>query len=213
MKKLLLIYTGGIRQDISNEKIYKINLSNVEQDISVNQHLVVNDTFSTAGFDTLIISSIDSVLIGTKYHKQYHYKSFGTYADSGAYVVGVGEVWRYGFEGTSNLGCFSVNNTNLYGSAPFCQITSVNELFINKNKISISPNPFCSQTVLQTDNPLHNAILTADNCFGQTVAQIKNINGQTVVFSRNNLASGLYFVRLTQDSKVIAVGKLVITDK
>ncbi|MBI3502444.1 MAG: T9SS type A sorting domain-containing protein [Bacteroidetes bacterium] len=52
-----------------------------------------------------------------------------------------------------------------------------------------------------------------DNCFGQTVKQIKNISGQTVVFSRDNLASGLYFVRLTQDSKIIAVDKFVIADK
>ncbi|MBI3502046.1 MAG: T9SS type A sorting domain-containing protein, partial [Bacteroidetes bacterium] len=49
--------------------------------------------------------------------------------------------------------------------------------------------------------------------FGQTVKQIKNINGRTVVFSRDNLASGLYFVRLTEENKTIAVDKLVITDK
>ena len=84
---------------------------------------------------------------------------------------------------------------------------------ISENKsINISPNPFCSQTVLRTDNLLHNATLTVDNCFGQTVAQIKNINGQTVVFSRDNLASGLYFVRLTEDNKIFT-DKLIITDK
>ncbi|MBI3502478.1 MAG: SBBP repeat-containing protein [Bacteroidetes bacterium] len=86
--------------------------------------------------------------------------------------------------------------------------------FINeKSGIKIYPNPFTTQTVLRTDHLLHNATLTVDNCFGQTVAQIKNINGQTVVFSRDNLASGLYFVRLTEENKTIAVDKLVITDK
>ena len=79
--------------------------------------------------------------------------------------------------------------------------------------ISISPNPFYIQTTLQTKVPLINATLTVDNCFGQTVAQIKNINGQTVVFSRDNLASGLYFIRLTEENKIIAVDKLVIVDE
>ncbi|MBI3502930.1 MAG: T9SS type A sorting domain-containing protein [Bacteroidetes bacterium] len=40
----------------------------------------------------------------------------------------------------------------------------------------------------------------------QTVAQ-------TVTFSRDNLASGLYFVRLTEENKTMAIDKLVITDK
>jgi hypothetical protein len=66
---------------------------------------------------------------------------------------------------------------------------------------------------LQTDNLLSNATLTVVNCFGQTVKQINNIRGQTVVLSRDNLASGLYFVRLTEDHKFISADKLVITDK
>jgi len=78
---------------------------------------------------------------------------------------------------------------------------------------AIFPNPFSTQTTLQTDNILHNATLTVDNCFGQTVVQIKNISGQTVTFSRDNLATGLYFVRLIQDNKVIAIDKLVIADR
>jgi hypothetical protein len=69
------------------------------------------------------------------------------------------------------------------------------------------------QIVLYSSTPLHNATLTVDNIFGQTVAQIKNINGQTVSFSRDNLPSGVYFLRLTEDNKTFATEKLVITDK
>lgn len=83
----------------------------------------------------------------------------------------------------------------------------------NENyQIIIYPNPFSTHTVLQTDNFLINAVLTVDNVFGQTVKQIKNISGQTVTLFRDNLPSGLYFIRLTQDSIVISVDKLVITD-
>ncbi|MBI3501607.1 MAG: CotH kinase family protein [Bacteroidetes bacterium] len=94
---------------------------------------------------------------------------------------------------------------------PFICTNGVNDLSGININIAIYPNPFSTQTTLQTNNPFHNATLTVDNCFGQTVKQIKNINGRTVVFSRDNLASGLYFVRLTEENKTIAVDKLVIT--
>ena len=82
-----------------------------------------------------------------------------------------------------------------------------------KNILSIYPNPFFEQSILHSDISLQNASLTAYNLQGQVVKQIKNIYGQTVTLSRDNLTSGLYFVRLTEESKTIAVDKLVITDK
>ncbi len=89
--------------------------------------------------------------------------------------------------------------------------TGVNEVG-NIDGVTIYPNPFTTQTTLQTANPLHNATLMVDNCFGQTVKQIKNINGQTVTFSRDNLASGMYYLRLTDNNKILVVNKIVITD-
>ena len=83
----------------------------------------------------------------------------------------------------------------------------------NDFSFSISPNPFSSQTVLQTAVFFHNATLAVYNCFGQTVKEIQNINGQTVTLFRDNLPSGLYFIRLTEENKIIAVDKLIITDK
>jgi len=78
--------------------------------------------------------------------------------------------------------------------------------------LSIYPNPFSTQTVLQTDILFHNATLTVYNCFGQTVKEIKNISGQTVTLQRDNLPIGLYFIQLTEDNKTITADKLVITD-
>jgi len=78
--------------------------------------------------------------------------------------------------------------------------------------LHIFPNPFSAATTLQTAVSLTNATLTLYNVYGQTVVQLNNINGQTVVLSREKLASGLYFVRLTEGNKIIAGGKLVIAD-
>jgi photosystem II stability/assembly factor-like uncharacterized protein len=82
----------------------------------------------------------------------------------------------------------------------------------DKNSLEVYPNPFSSEVTLETKKLLHNATLTVNNCFGQTVKEIKNINGRTVSFFRDNLASGFYFVRLTEESKIIETAKVVIAD-
>lgn len=104
-----------------------------------------------------------------------------------------------------------VSHTCACDTIPFSPALGI-ILQTKKEKNFIFPNPFSTQTTFQTDNLLQNATLTVDNCFGQTVKQIKNISGQTITLHRDNLTSGLYFVRLTEDSKVIAIKKVVITD-
>jgi len=76
----------------------------------------------------------------------------------------------------------------------------------------IFPNPFSSTTTLHSDNFIRSATLTVYDSFRQTVKQIKNITGQTINLHRENLSSGLYFLQLTQENKIIATEKLVITD-
>lgn len=78
--------------------------------------------------------------------------------------------------------------------------------------IFVYPNPFSSYTTLQSDKILKDATLTVYNLYGQEVRKIKNISGQSVVLFRDNLPSGVYFLHLIQDHKIIVTDKLVITD-
>lgn len=97
--------------------------------------------------------------------------------------------------------------------AKYCQSTVLVESFsFTDYNITTSPNPFTTQATLQTDNRFNNATLMVYNSFGQKVKQIDNLFGQTIIFNRDNLPSGLFFIRMTQDSKVIAIRKLLITD-
>lgn len=105
------------------------------------------------------------------------------------------------------------NPTILLSSYTNCLNTvGVEENIKDNLPTTIFPNPFSTQTTLQTDFFLKNATLTVYNLCGQTVKQIKNISGQTVTLHRDNLQSGLYFIHLTQDNKAITTDKLVITD-
>lgn len=109
----------------------------------------------------------------------------------------------------------SGSTTLTYSSYTLCssnQTTYISEESYINAKINLYPNPFSTVATLRSDTPLKNATLLIYNSFGQVVMQIKNINGQTITLARNNLASGLYFLQLTEENKTFYNDKLVITD-
>lgn len=77
---------------------------------------------------------------------------------------------------------------------------------------SIYPNPFSTQITLQTENPFNSATLTLYNSLGQQVNELKKISGQTISFRRENLISGQYYLRLTEDNRKTETFKITITD-
>jgi hypothetical protein len=82
----------------------------------------------------------------------------------------------------------------------------------SKDYLSIYPNPFNSSTTIQTIGTLNNAHLTLYNSYGQIVKQQTHLSGGTISISREELPSGIYYIRLTADNKNIAAEKLIITD-
>lgn len=128
-----------------------------------------------------------------------------------------GVLWGVGRNNYGQLGYGAFTPLNSYTpvmSSTVCNAfpTSIKTIYDNENEIHISPNPFSTQTTLQTDSLLKNATLTVYNSFGQIEKQIKNISGQTITVHRDNLPSGLYFIWLTQDNKTITTNKLLIMD-
>jgi uncharacterized delta-60 repeat protein len=95
----------------------------------------------------------------------------------------------------------------IIGSTP-TKITSNSNLPRN----FVYPNPFSQQTTLKAFNLLKSASLTICNSQGQLVKEINNITGQTITIMRDNLPSGLYFIKLTEDDKVIIAERLVICE-
>lgn len=102
-------------------------------------------------------------------------------------------------------------NEPYYSRRMLTNTTSIGDMSMGNN-IIFYPNPFTSQTTLQTDNPLINATLSVYNCFGHTVKQIKHISGQTITLQRDILPSGVYLIQITQENKEIITKKLIVTD-
>lgn len=76
----------------------------------------------------------------------------------------------------------------------------------------IYPNPFSLFTTIQFKTIISNGNLNIYNVNGQLVKVIQNISGRNIIIYRESIPSGIYFVSLIENNKVILSNKLVITD-
>ncbi len=223
-------YWGSTWGDLD---LFSINM--VPKPSAYTYRFLAKDIFSNANADTVIkVAETNPAL----YHYQINPMGmdviWSTNASITYTITGTGTLYRWDIptacDSVFPTACDSViqfSSMNVSGSTIISLIDGVPVFYswnnvltaseyvtpANNYLVKIYPNPFSAQTVLQTDIFLKNATLTIYNSQGQKVKEIKNINGQSVTLTRNNLASGLYFVRLTENSKILAVNKLIITDK
>lgn len=143
--------------------------------------------------------------------------------DSVLWDIGDGSPYYWNFDSLNHTFFFPGNyivclyiETNNGCQSYTCDTIMVNPSGLNEyvtnNSLTVSPNPFSTETTLHTDKAFKNATLTVYDLYGQQVKQIKNISGQATTLHRDNLPSGLYFICLTQDNKTFSADKLIITD-
>ncbi len=127
-----------------------------------------------------------------------------------------GEDFVYTYGGAFYIHVTAVYNSNhlesMYNDSALCYGAAVGLNDIEMEIIRIYPNPFSTQTNLQINKELQFATIIVYNAFEYQVKQINNITGQSVIIPRDNLPDGLYFIKLTQENKIIDIKKIVITD-
>ena len=226
-------YFAAIREDdkriytvingFPEEVLYDFNLS-VSDTISFHYSLLFN---SPAEFSRRV-SQIDSVLLyNGEFRKRFVFEPIGDNSSTPDVVVeGVGSIiWRGLFNPLINaiatngdvysFECFKQNETIIFLDNPlcdhcFCTLETDIKKYAAAEKLLISPNPFGQQTIIRSESYLNNADLTIYNSFGLALKRISNISGLTIILNRENLPSGLYFLRLTQNNKDVANEKMVI---
>lgn len=214
-------YWAAFRQEISNKKVY-LYLNGVDA-LAYDFNLNAGDTLPLSclgGFSDNHVESIDSVLIGSEYHKRF-WISGGASTNYTALIEGIGTTLgafasiNTPFEFGDDLWCVRINDETAWTSSTGneCGLTSVTDKTITENQTLISPNPFSMFTTIRTDKVLNNANLSVYNSYGNKVVHINNICGQTITLNRGNLPCGLYFSILTEDEKILKVDKLIIFGK
>jgi hypothetical protein len=80
-----------------------------------------------------------------------------------------------------------------------------------QNFLTVIRNPSIDKTVIETNFDLQDATLIVYNAIGQKVKQITHLTGRTVSIYHQNLAAGVYFIRLQLNGQKQIVEKLVFT--
>ncbi|NTW32940.1 MAG: T9SS type A sorting domain-containing protein [Bacteroidetes bacterium] len=221
-------YIGALRIDSLANKTFFVFPNTNTDSLLYDYNMIIGDTLKgiTSQYPDifkLTVSSIDSVLINGQYRKRWNFINGNN--DSLFIIEAVGSssgiiepLWTYAVDFMHrNLICVKDSSNTLFVSEHYtamgCNliVSGTNE-YNKKNNLSVFPNPFAIQTTLQTDIFLKDATMILYNSIGKQVKQIKNISGQTITLNRDNLANGIYFIRLIQDNKTFITDKLIITD-
>jgi hypothetical protein len=110
-------------------------------------------------------------------------------------------------------------NINPYGLAGFILeidssvvISKTKNNYTQSTQSKVYPNPFTTQTTLESGRTLHNARLLVFNTHGKIVKEIRHIEGNSIVLQRGNLPAGLYFVQVVEGNELISTQKIIIVN-
>jgi hypothetical protein len=83
---------------------------------------------------------------------------------------------------------------------------------INEDEVNVYPHPFSSSTTITTTRDLQDATISLTDYTGKLVKSSKNIYGKQIEIDRKQLPNGIYFLKIKEKGKVVAVKKVVVVD-
>ena len=179
---------------------------------------IKNDSFSISSTDKLVVFSVDSVLVGTKYREAY---TFG-YPNApysipwAVWIEGVGSLrgllFATGGVPTSGLFndliCFRQDNAFLYhydnkninqyhyDRYDDCYYIKPNavEIIARNTKLIIAPNPVKTTARIEFEKPDNNSRLILTDLYGTQLKEYNIADKTSIEISRVGLPNGLYFI-------------------
>jgi hypothetical protein len=204
-----------IRED-SNHKVYKFyNVERLIYDFSLLKGDSI-DTGHTSGINHFYayVDSVDSVLVNGAYRKRIIFNSW--YNES--WIEGIGSsmspfdpfINNFAGDFYMKLICVTENDTLIYQNTLYnnCYIRGYSQIDeINSTsdaQIIISPNPIrTTASIKVTDNITFYRDFNIINCNGQTIKS-GTLKDNAFSFSSNGLTSGLYFIIVKSDDKILS---------
>jgi len=213
-------YSGAIREDLVQKKIYFIeptlSIESVLYDFTLNVGDTIKGYFSS-GPPSLVILSIDSILIGTQFRKIWNIDPSNGWGGTPQIIEGIGSIYGllevpYVIEKRSRaLECFSENNQTLYPSynaTSGCNLlTSTKEVDGTKKLLSLFPNPNNGKFELIVNSQKINFLEITD-VLGNLILK-SEINKEATVIDLSDKLNGIYFVKISDSTGNVVVKKIV----
>lgn len=87
--------------------------------------------------------------------------------------------------------------------------TSISDADAEQGQL-VYPNPFSQTATIHFTREVNNGVLQVYNMYGQCVRTGESISSDEIIIDRGNLAGGIYFFTVTENSETSFSGKLVI---
>lgn len=82
----------------------------------------------------------------------------------------------------------------------------------NNDEIILSPNPFNHTLTISCNRPFMNSSLSVMNMLGEVVLSKNHQSGYRLQLDRNELATGLYFLQIQQEGRILCQKKIMISN-
>ncbi|MEO4005499.1 T9SS type A sorting domain-containing protein [Flavobacterium sp. CAU 1735] len=211
-----------LREDVATKKVYR-NIGGVDR-ILYDFSLQVSNTITLGNGSTYTVISITNIPVNGGTRRKFFLDN-GFFSEN--WIEGVGSSQhplRPSYEMPSDpyiyLTCSAQNGVNIYNhnlangqpTATDCTMLSVDELSFKSRDIQYAPNPFTTELYITAPSDFKNATIKVFNSIGQLVRELTNVNGNTITVRRDNLNSGIYFVRIQESGKIMATNKIILTN-
>jgi len=167
----------------STVTINLVSIFHVNDSVTQNGNLLTAHQ-SFAGYQWVNCSNGYALIAGAT-NQSYTATANGSYA-----VI----IYKNGCIDTSN--CYTVTNIGI-------------DEYTNSNGITITPNPFTSQTTITFSEAQKNTTIKITDVLGNVIQQLTTNNRQ-LTLDMSGFAKGIYFVRITDENKNVVNRKIVL---
>jgi Secretion system C-terminal sorting domain len=214
-------YNGAFRNDSINKKVYYVPPSSINDTLLYDFNLNLYDTlhqsylYDSSTMTMCFVDEIDSVLIGSKYHKEFRIAN-GSIPPYLYLIEGIGSSsgllahLHPIFECGDDLKCVIENGVTIYPDSTYsCQLVDGgSEIICPIFLFKINPNPVSDWGVLNLSPPVNNLELSITNALGIEIERIYNLkNDERIDLSK--FQSGLYLYKVIKGTTIVSNGKLI----
>ncbi len=103
---------------------------------------------------------------------------------------------------------YGLNNYIEYTS--YCNSAEIPSIENSSLQITVSPNPFSTNTTLKSNYIINNVSLKVYDLFGNLVKVIQDLEGQVFILNSNDLHDGMYIIQICQGNEIIENKRVII---